>query len=157
MPEIGKNIVTNSFGFLSRRALQVSEAYFLACLESLSLTPRQFSALFIANRMPQMNQVAFSRIFGLDAATCAVILKNLAGRGLLHRQISSADRRERLYSLTAAGERMLTEAQPLVDRSERLTLHALSKAEVRKLVTGLLEVIKSHRHRLAVPGAGFEA
>jgi DNA-binding MarR family transcriptional regulator len=154
---IGQNVVTSSFGFLSRRALQVSEAYFLSCAESLSLTPRQFSALFIANRVPELNQVAFSRIFGLDAATCSVILKNLARRGLLHRQISSADRRERLYSLTAAGQRMLLEAQPLVDKSERLTLHGLSKAELRKLVAGLLELINAHRHRLAVPGAGFAA
>lgn len=154
---IGKNAVTSSFGFLSRRALQVSEAYFLSCVESLSLTPRQFSALFIANRVSQLNQVAFSRIFGLDAATCSLILKNLEKRGLLDRQVSSTDRRERLYSLTPAGVKTLSAAQPLVDKSERLTLHALSKADVRKLVVGLLEVIKSHRHRLAVPGAGFEA
>ncbi len=145
---IGDNAVTSSFGFLSRRALQVSEAYFVDCVEPLSFTPRQFSALFIANRVPQLNQVAFSRIFGLDAATCAMILKNLAGRGLMDRQVSSTDRRERLYSLTAAGKKALTEAQPLVDKSERLTLHGLSTPAVRKLVGGLLAVIKAHRLRL---------
>jgi DNA-binding MarR family transcriptional regulator len=100
---IGANVVTGSFGFLSRRALQVSEAYFLACAEPLNLTPRQFSALFIVNRIPQLSQGAFSRLFGLDPATCAVIMKNLAGRGLLDRKVSEEDRRERLYSLTPAG------------------------------------------------------
>jgi DNA-binding MarR family transcriptional regulator len=152
---VGENAVTSSFGFLSRRALQVSEAYFVSCAESLSLTPRQFSALFIVNRVPQLSQVAFSRIFGLDPATCAVIMKNLAKRGLLDRRVSREDRRERLYSLTAAGKRTLDEAQPLVDKSERLVLHALSNAEVRRLVAQLLHLVRAHSARLAFPGAWF--
>ena len=154
---VGENIVTSSFGFLSRRALQVSEACFLACAESLNLTPRQFSALFIVNRIPQLSQVAFSRVFGLDPATCAVILKNLASRGLLVRRVSSEDRRERLYSLTAEGRAVLEAAQPMVDKSERLVLHALSNAEVRRLVTRLLQIVRTQSHRLAFPGAGFSS
>ena len=152
---VGENVVTSSFGFLSRRALQVSEAYFLACAAPLSLTPRQFSVLFIVNRMPRLSQVTFSRIFGLDPATCAVVMKNLASRGLLAREVSSEDRRERLYSLTSAGKRVLDEAQPLVDKSERLVLRALSKAEVRSLVAQLLRIVKAHGERLGYPGVCF--
>jgi DNA-binding MarR family transcriptional regulator len=152
---VGENVVTSSFGFLSRRALQVSEAYFLACAASLNLTPRQFSVLFIVNRMPQLSQIAFSRIFGLDPATCAVIMKNLASRGLLDRKVSTEDRRERLYSLTAAGKQVLEEAQPLVDKSERLVLRALTRPDVRVLVSQLLRIVKAHSERLGSPGVCF--
>jgi DNA-binding MarR family transcriptional regulator len=150
---IGENVVTGSPGFLCRRALQVSEAYFLACTASLNLTPRQFSALFIVDRYAQLSQASFSRIFGLDPATCAVIMKKLSTRGLLSRKTSSEDRRERLYSLTASGREALHAAQPMVDKSERLVLRALSKTEIRELVARLQRIVKAHSRHLLFPGA----
>jgi DNA-binding MarR family transcriptional regulator len=150
---IGENAVTGSAGFLSRRALQVSEAYFLECTAALSLTPRQFSVLFMVDRYGQLSQAAFSRIFGLDPATCAVIMKKLSSRSLLSRKVSSEDRRERLYSLTASGREALHAAQPMVDKSERLVLRALSKVEVRELVARLQRIVKAHSRHLLFPGA----
>lgn len=152
---IGGNVVTRSPGFVCRRALQVSEAYFLACTAALHLTPRQYSALFIVNRQPQLSQAGFSRIFGLDPATCAVIMKNLAGRGLLERKVSSEDRRERLYSLTPAGKQALQAGRPMVDKSERLVLHGLAKPQVQQLVAWLQRIARAHLHRLAFPGLCF--
>jgi DNA-binding MarR family transcriptional regulator len=154
---VGANMVTGSPGFLTRRALQICEAYFLSCTESLNLTPRQFSVLFIVNRHPQLSQVGFARLFGLDPATSALIMKNLTGRKLLDRKVSSSDRRERLYSLTPEGKRVLEAAQPLVDRSERLVLRALEKPEVRQLVGQLQQIVKAHSGRLGFPGACFES
>jgi DNA-binding MarR family transcriptional regulator len=151
----GGNLVTSSPGFLCRRALQMCEAYFIACTASLSLTPRQYSVLFIVNRHPRLSQAAFSRIFGLDPATSAVIMKNLAARGLLDRKVSNEDRRERLYSLTAAGRSALEEAKPLVDKSERMVLQDLSKTQVRELVAQLQAIVTAHSQRLAFPGVCF--
>jgi DNA-binding MarR family transcriptional regulator len=147
---VGANVVTGSPGFLCRRALQVSEAYFLSCAAPLNLTPRQFSVLFIVNRHAQLSQSAFSRVFGLDPATCAVIMKNLSSRGLLDRQVAAADRRKRLYSLTAAGKQALRAAQPLVDKSERLVLHGLTKPQIRELVERLQRIVAAHNRRLGL-------
>jgi DNA-binding MarR family transcriptional regulator len=149
------NLVTGSPGFLCRRSLQVCEAYFIESTASLNLTPRQYSVLFIVNRHPGLSQAAFSRIFGLDPATCAVIMKNLAARGLLDRKVSSQDRRERLYSLTAAGRTALQAAKPLVDKSERMVLRGLTKAQVRELVAQVQAIVKAHSQRLAFPGVCF--
>jgi DNA-binding MarR family transcriptional regulator len=149
------SVITDSPGFLCRRSLQVCEAYFIDSTASLSLSPRQYSVLFIANRHPGLSQAAFSRIFGLDPATCAVIMKNLAARGLLDRKVSSEDRRERLYSLTAAGRTALQAAKPLVDKSERMVLRGLTKTQVRELVAQLQDIVKAHSQRLAFPGVYF--
>lgn len=153
--EAGESLVTRSPGFLCRRALQVCEAYFVDCTAALNLTPRQYSVLFIVNRHPGLSQAAFARIFGLDPATCAVIMKNLATRRLLDRKVSSQDRRERLYSLTAAGEQALRAAKPLVDKSERRVLRGLSKTQVRELVSRLQAIVNAHSRRLAFPGVSF--
>lgn len=151
----GESMVTPSPGFLCRRALQVCEAYFVDCTASLNLTPRQYSVLFIVSRHPGLSQAAFARIFGLDPATCAVIMKNLATRRLLDRKISSRDRRERLYSLTAAGERALRAAKPLVDKSERMILRGLTRTQIKELVSRLQAIVKAHSRRLAFPGVSF--
>jgi DNA-binding MarR family transcriptional regulator len=111
--------------------------------------------LFIVNRYAQLSQAAFSRLFGLDPATCAVIMKKLSSRGLLSRKTSSHDRRERLYSLTPEGKEALHAAQPMVDKSERLVLRGLSKEDVSELVKRLQRLVKAHRGRLLCPGAFF--
>ena len=147
--DTGAGMVGDSMGFLCRRALQVSEAYFISCTTALNLTPRQFSALFIARGCPQLSQAEFSRIFGLDPATAGLIMRNLVARRLLDRRVSSTDRRARLHTLTAAGQRIIEDAQPLVDRSENLVLHDLSRAETVKLVSLLQEVVAAHREQLA--------
>jgi MarR family transcriptional regulator, temperature-dependent positive regulator of motility len=84
-----------------------------------------------------------------------VVMKNLATRRLLDRKVSSRDRRERLYSLTAAGEQALRAAKPLVDKSERLVLRGLSRTQIRELVSRLQAIIKAHSCRLAFPGVSF--
>jgi len=152
---IGENVVTHSLGFLCRRALQLCEAYFLACAAPLSLTPRQFSVLFLVNTQGQLSQVTFSRLFGLDPATASVVMKNLVARRLLDRRVSLEDRRARLYSLTEPGRVMLRDAQPLVDQSERLVQHGCSKVDVRELVARLQQIVKAHSGRLSFPGLNF--
>lgn len=153
--DAAENVLASSARFLCRRALQVCEAQFLVCTGALNLTPRQYSLLYILNRHPPLSQVGFARLFGLDPATCALIMKNLYGRGLLERTVSPQDRRERLYSLTAAGEAMLGAAQPLVDKSDRLLSRLLTKTEHRRLVRHLQEITRAHIHRLRFPGALF--
>ena len=150
------NIVTGSPGFLCRRALQVCEAHFLACTAPLSLTPRQYSVLFLMKDRREMNQAWFSKTFGLDPATSAVILKNLTSRGLLDRRASSKDRRERLFSLTPQGRQTFQAAKSLVDRSDRLIARGFTKAGLQRLVSNLQHIVKTHRHRLTFPGAYFD-
>jgi DNA-binding MarR family transcriptional regulator len=77
-----------------------------------------------------------------------VIMKNLSSRGLLDRTVDADDKRKRLYSLTAAGKQTLRAAQPLVDKSERLVLHGLTKAQVRDLVEQLQRIVAIHNRRL---------
>lgn len=149
----GETPLDEAPSFLCRRALQVSQAHFLACTAPLNLTPRQFSALFIFHAHPGFSQVDFARLFGLDPSTCAVIIRNLAARRLLVGRVSRSDRRKRLYSLTDAGRETLVEAQPLVDRSERLTLGALDDAAIARLIGLLQSIVRAHSRRLRFPGA----
>lgn len=138
--------------FLCRRALQLFQAQFIVCTRDFSLTPRQYSLLVILSVEPQITQVGFARLFGLDPSTCGVIMRNLASRGLIASGPSAGDRRARAYWITDAGRQMLVDAQPSVDRSERLVFQGETAAEIRWLVRQLQAIVHLHSHRLRFPG-----
>jgi DNA-binding MarR family transcriptional regulator len=150
-PVIG--VLDGATSFLWRRLLQLFQAQFLACTTDFNLTLRQFSLLFILSRRPALTQVRFARMFGLDPSTCGVIMRGLVARGLVTHAPSARDRRERLYAITESGRAVLTEVQPLVDRSERLVFRGEAAAEKRWLIRQLQALARAHSHRLRFPGA----
>lgn len=139
--------------FLARRCLQLFQAQFIASIRDLNLTPRQLSLLFILMRVPEITQVGFARLFGLDPSTCAVVMRNLARRGLLDSAPSLEDRRARTYRITEAGRRMALEASPRVDSSEVLVFRDEPATDSRWLVEQLQMLVLAHSRRLRFPGA----
>jgi DNA-binding MarR family transcriptional regulator len=138
---------------LCRRALQLFQAQFIACTSAFSLTPRQFSLLYILTRTDGITQVRFARLFGLDPSTCAVIMRNLAKRGLLRSAPSPDDRRALDYRLTPAGRETFAGAAPRVDQSEQLVFLDTAPEDVSWLVRQFQRLVLGHSHRLRFPGA----
>lgn len=139
--------------FLCRRALQLFQGQFIASMAAFNLTPRQFSLLFILSLVPEITQVGFARLFGLDPSTCAVVMRNLAKRGLLDGAPSAEDRRARTYRLTRDGRAMLAEAAPVAEQSERLVFRGEPATDLRWLVKQLQVLVRAHSRRLRFPGA----
>lgn len=138
---------------LCRRALQLFHAQFIASTSAFNLTPRQFSLLFILSRVDAITQVRFARLFGLDPSTCAVIMRNLAKRGLLASAPSREDGRALDYRLTPDGRAAFAGAAPLVDQSERLVFIDVPPQETGWLVRQFQCLVHGHSHRLRFPGA----
>lgn len=146
-------VLDNALSFLARRALQVFQAQFVSDATHLNLTLRQFSLLFLLSRRETLTQVAFARLFGLDPSTCGVIMRSLAGRGLIGSAGSHEDRRERVFTITAAGRQALAEVHPLAHRSEMAVLHGFAPAERAFLIRQLQAIVKTHSPALRFPGA----
>lgn len=137
---------------LFRRALQISHARFNAQLGSMPVTLRQFSALVILELHPALSQVEFARVYGLDPSTCAVVLKKLAGRGLLRAVQSEQDRRKNLYFTTEEGRRQISLLQAIADQSEELALEDLAAQSFRALLPPLQIIVRQLSPRLRYPG-----
>lgn len=142
-----------ALSFLTRRALQLLHGQFLATTQGTRLTLRQFSLLFILSRREPITQSAFARLFGLDPATCAVVMRGPTRRGLIAGAPSPEDGRARLYTLTAAGRALLEEVQPLVDQSEALVFGQFSASERDEIVEWLRRIVLGYSHLLRFPGA----
>lgn len=151
--EPASGVLDVALSFLTRRALQLFQAQFIACTEQLDLTLRQFSLLFLLSKRVSLTQVGFARLFGLDPSTCAVIMRSLAGRGLISSARSREDQRERMFMITDAGRQALAKVHTLADRAEATVLRGFTDAERAFLIRELRIVVKEHSPALRFPGA----
>lgn len=146
-------VLDGSLSFLSRRALQMLHAQFLKTAQATRLTLRQFSLLFILSQRQSITQTEFAQIFGVDPATCAVIMRAPARRGLIDGMPCEKDRRARNYTLTSAGWALLKQVHPLVDQSEAIVFRRESPDEIRVIVEYLHRIVAAYSHLLRFPGA----
>ncbi|WP_158512676.1 MarR family transcriptional regulator [Sphingobium sp. SYK-6] len=137
---------------LCRRALQICNAHFQACVSPLHVTLRQFSALIILHLHPGLSQVEYARVYGLDPSTCAIVLKKLASRGLLRAARSVEDRRKTLYETTQAGRDYAATIQPAADESEERMLASFAPADRAALRASLQAIVREHSPGLRYPG-----
>ena len=98
-------------GFLVVRIAEVVDRAFVAALADLGLKPRQLRLLVLVDRAPGLNQRELARQLEVDAGNLIAVLDSLEADGLLQRTRDEADRRQRLVSLTAKGQRVLAAAQ----------------------------------------------
>lgn len=139
--------------FLCRRVLQLLHAQFLLSTKGSQLTLRQFSLLVLLDQRQSITRTEFARIFGVDPATCAVILKGPTQRGLIAGTPSKADKRARLYRITEAGRDVLRQVHPLVDESEDIVFRSEPRENRVRLIDLLRRIVGRYSPLLRFPGA----
>src|SRR5689334_6030331 len=98
-------------GYVLKRAqLKVFED-FLRCMESLQLTPAQFSVLMLLEKNPGRNQTEIASTLGILRPNFVAMLDSLENRELCTRVRSAHDRRSHILLLTDKGRTVLARAQ----------------------------------------------
>jgi DNA-binding MarR family transcriptional regulator len=87
-------------------------------LRRADLEITQFGLLTALAAVGEANQKRLSAGFAMDSTTLTRTLGLLRKQGWVHAR-RGKDRRERLFSLTEAGQRQMTTAQPHWERAER--------------------------------------
>src|ERR1700680_5044060 len=93
-----------------QRAARALARRFDEALRSLDLTNGQFSLLMSLNRPEPPAMAAVASLLAMDRTTLTAALKPLERRGLVAVTVDRLDRRSRLMSLTANGQRLLARA-----------------------------------------------
>ncbi len=116
----------------------------------MNLTPIQYAALHTAWREPGLDQRTLAARIGFDPSTIGGVIDRLEARGLVERQMSAVDRRDRNLPRTPAGAAMLEAAQPSVLSTQARLLKPLSAAEKKEFIRMLqLLVEKNNMHSRA--------
>ena len=118
-----------------------------AGLAELGITPRAHCVLTHA-LTGDLTQSELADLCGLDKTTMVVTMDELEQAGLAQRLLSSADRRARIISVTAAGRRKVGQANAIVSRIYADVLAALPASERQGFVNGLSRLVGG---RLSVP------
>ncbi|HEX3354350.1 MAG TPA: MarR family winged helix-turn-helix transcriptional regulator [Terriglobales bacterium] len=101
-----------------RRVTRVVTRIYDQELRKAGLEGTQFSLLTALAAAGETNQKRLSEGFAMDSTTLTRTMGLLLGEGWV-RARRGEDRRERLFRLTRAGERKMTQAQPHWERAEQ--------------------------------------
>ena len=116
-------------------------------LAALGITPRAHCVLSKA-AAGDHTQNRLAELCDLDKTTMVVTIDELERAGLAVRRLSRTDRRARIIGVTKAGERVLAQANEIVERINDDVLASLPARERKAFVEGLARLAGG---RLAVP------
>jgi DNA-binding MarR family transcriptional regulator len=122
-------------GYVLRRAQIAVFQDFVQTMATLDVRPAQFSVLLVIALNPGVNQTQISDALGIKTANLAVMLNELASRGLAERRPGAADRRAHALHLTARGKLLMRQLQTRVADHESRIVDRLGTAEKQQLLT----------------------
>jgi DNA-binding MarR family transcriptional regulator len=126
--DVNFGALTESIGFLLRRAQLSALGYLVAALAPLELTPIQFSVLVLIESNPDLAQSKLCSTLGVQKANFVTMLDQLEARGLTLRRVSRLDRRINTLALTPEGARLFKRAVAVHEAHERRLLELLGKS-----------------------------
>ncbi|WP_326522892.1 MarR family winged helix-turn-helix transcriptional regulator [Sphingomonas sp.] len=128
-------------GHLIRRAHQISWALFLEECADHNVTPVQYAALVAIGQHPGIDATRLSALIAFDRSTTGNVLERLEKRGLISRDRSAGDRRQKLLQLTADGAALLVVCRAGVERVQTRLLERLSPPDRTALTTMLATIV----------------
>jgi DNA-binding MarR family transcriptional regulator len=133
--------LSDLLGYVLKRAqLKVFED-FLRCVESLQLTPAQFSVLILLEKNPGRNQTEIANTLGILRPNFVAMLDGLESRDLCTRMRSTNDRRSHILVLTDKGRAVLQRAKKLVASKHEARLNELLGPTNRAALLSMLSKI----------------
>ncbi|WP_370961480.1 MarR family winged helix-turn-helix transcriptional regulator [Amycolatopsis sp. cg9] len=133
--------VTRRLGYLLKHAqlrlVELAEPLY----EPLGVTGRQLALLALFGDGPGQSQQDGAARLGVDRTTMVALVDELEAKGLVRREVAPGDRRKRLVTLTAEGERVREAGEAATRRAEALLLAPLSADGAEGFRAALLRVV----------------
>ena len=131
----------------ARRFHQICVAKNSAIFGEFGLTTLQFGVMVHLNKMtgaPGIEQNVLAARLNVDRNTASVIVEQMVKLGVVARQVNGADRRARLLSLTAKGDRIYAELLPAFRIANTNVLAPLSPRERKLFMTLLVRIVEGN-------------
>ncbi|MDB5749741.1 MAG: transcriptional regulator [Ramlibacter sp.] len=134
-------------GHCIRRLQQIAVAIFMQESGATGVTPVQFAVLQALAAQGGIDQRSLARAVSFDTSTIGGVIDRLESRGFLTRSLSATDRRVRLLDLTPAGEALLAQLTPSMQRTQKRILEPLP-ARDRKEFMRMVQAVVGHHEAL---------
>ena len=138
-------------GYLFRRMQQIAVAIFVEECKAYDLTPVQYASLVAIRTHPGIDATRLSAVIAFDRSTLGNVIERLETKAWVERKSSREDKRVKLLYLTKAGETLLRDIMPSVDRAQARMLQPLKPADRRTLLTLLTQLVDLNNEASRVP------
>lgn len=135
--------LSEHLGYALRRAQLIAFADVIATLQTVRLSPGEYSVLLVIAQNPGIRPSDLGAALAIQKANLVPVLAALDRRGLIDRRASANDGRALALHLTAAGRRLLQRARRLQARHEERLAAKLGPRGRQRLLRLL--------HRLSQP------
>jgi DNA-binding MarR family transcriptional regulator len=116
------------------RVSQFASDLFSSEMQSIKITPRQFTVLEAVMASEGLSQTDLVIHTGIDRSTIADIVRRMQSKGLLRRKRTKSDARVYAVSLTEKSRKIMIKAIPAAARADEKLLSTLSSAERSRLL-----------------------
>lgn len=143
-------------GHYIRRLQQIAVAVFLQETAEHGITPVQYAALQRVAGCPGIDQRTLARAIGFDTSTIAGVIDRLETRGWLVRSVSPQDRRARVLTISAEGQKLLRKVVPGVLAAQQRMLEPLDPAQRESFMHMLRTVVTANNDLSRAPSGAEE-
>jgi DNA-binding MarR family transcriptional regulator len=126
--------LTGNVGFHLRLAQLAVFKDFDSELGEIGVSPAVYSVLEVLQQNPGLTQSKLASAVRLDRSSVVPLLDKLGQRGLVERRASTTDRRHKHLYLTAAGAKLLRQADKLVSKHEKRVCTPFTAKEKQALM-----------------------
>jgi len=108
------------------------------------VSPSQFKVLRALGESGPLGQHQLADLIAIDPRNAVPLIDSLAERGLLAREVDPDDRRRRVLTLTARGQRLAADLASIGAEIEKDFLSPLATAEQQSLRQMLLSLLRAY-------------
>ncbi|VVJ17355.1 Transcriptional regulator [Amycolatopsis camponoti] len=108
----------------------------------LGITGRQLALLTLFGDGPALSQQEGAARLGIDRTTMVALVDELEDKELVRREVAPGDRRKRLVTLTAEGERVRVTGEEVTRQAEGALLAPLGEGDAERLRAALHRVVR---------------
>jgi DNA-binding MarR family transcriptional regulator len=131
--------------FLMHRAHHALVAHVTArTLEALGVSPAQLATLHYVSKHPGCSLTEVANLLDVAKSAVTSMAKRMEGADLLRREANVKDARGSLLFVTAKGEGIRVQAQPLIRKLSAEILGGFSSSEVETIVRFLNSVVERY-------------
>jgi len=131
-------------GFLIRRLNQIHVALFFESCKDFAITPVQYGLLTTLSERPGLDQTSLCAEVGVDRTTMADVLRRLEERGLVKREPSPADGRQKIANISSKGKRVMDEMYDAMREAQVQFLAPLEPKERSEFVRMMMRLVEGN-------------
>jgi DNA-binding MarR family transcriptional regulator len=131
-------------GFLIRRLNQIHIALFFESCKDFAITPVQYGLLTTLSERPGLDQTSLCAEVGVDRTTMADVLRRLEERGLVKREASPADGRQKIANISVKGRRVMNEMYESMRDAQVRFLAPLEPQERVEFVRMMMQLVEGN-------------